>query len=229
MLIGYARCSTVYQDLTTQRQQLEQLGVARERIYCDKGFSGRTADRPGLQQAIAATRTGDTFVVTKLDRLARSLKELLIIMDSLHADGVGLQIGTSVYDPDDPASKLLLHTMGTIAEFESDIIRQRTRESLVKARAEGKLRGRKPKITPQQRKHIIELGNTGDYTHREIAELMGCHRSTIGKILREERQRIDEQYGIPDGVKRLGIPEGVKRLGIPAKDPFTRTDRQRQI
>jgi len=103
-LIGYARCSTEKQDLSAQRTALIELGVASDRIYTDHGLSGTNRSRPGLDQALAAVRCGDTLVVPKLDRLARSVPDARDIADSLMARGVRLAIGASVYDPTDPPS-----------------------------------------------------------------------------------------------------------------------------
>ena len=98
--IGYARCSTDAQDLTAQRHALAGLGVAADRIYLDKGLTGTNRRRPGLDQALAAVRAGDTLVVPKLDRLARSVPDARDIGDSLVARGVRLSLGGTIYDPE---------------------------------------------------------------------------------------------------------------------------------
>jgi DNA invertase Pin-like site-specific DNA recombinase len=98
LLIGYARCSTDQQDLTAQRDGLVALGVAGNRIYIDHGLTGTNRERPGLREALAACREGDTLVVTKLDRLARSLLDARAIADELTASQVRLNLGGSVYD-----------------------------------------------------------------------------------------------------------------------------------
>ncbi|MEB3160987.1 MAG: recombinase family protein, partial [Synechocystis sp.] len=134
-LIGYARCSTNTQDLTAQRQQLVELGVEEELIYVDKGLTGTNRNRPGLDQALAAVRKGDTLVVPKLDRLARSVPDAPSIADFLMARGVSLALGTTVYDPGDPMGKMFFNILATFAEFESDLIRMQTREGMVIARS----------------------------------------------------------------------------------------------
>lgn len=128
--IGYARVSTVDQDLTAQRDALTALGVDPKRIYVDHGLTGTNRDRPGLRQALAACRSGDTLVVTKLDRLARSVPDARDIVDELTANGVKLNIGGSVHDPTDPVGRLLFTTLTMIAEFEADLARARTREGM---------------------------------------------------------------------------------------------------
>ena len=140
-LIGYARCSTDKQDLAAQHDALLKLGVAADRIYTDKGLTGTNRDRPGLDQALAAVRSGDTLVVPKLDRLARSVPDARAIGDGLAARGVKLQLGASVHDPADPMGKLFFNILATFAEFEADLIKLRTREGMAVARAKGKLRG----------------------------------------------------------------------------------------
>ena len=127
-LIGYARCSTDKQDLAAQKAALETLGVAVDRIYTDYGLTGTNRSRPGLDQALAAVRTGDTLVVPKLDRLARSVPDARFIADALIARGVRLALGSSVYDPVDPMGKMFFNILATFAESEADLIRLRTRE-----------------------------------------------------------------------------------------------------
>ncbi len=146
-LIGYARCSTDKQDLTAQRQALADLGVAPDRIYMDKGLAGTNRARPGLDQAMAAVRKGDTLVVPKLDRLARSVPDARHIADQLQAKGVKLAQGSNIHDSSDPMGKMFFNILATFAEFEADLIRMRTREGMAIARAKGKLRGKQPKLS----------------------------------------------------------------------------------
>jgi len=135
LLIGYARCSTDQQDLTAQRDGLTALGVADNRVYVDHGLTGTNRERPGLREALAACREGDTLVVTKLDRLARSLPDARAIADELTVRQVRLNLGGSVCDPTDPVGRLLFNVLAMVAEFESDLIRLRTREGMKVAKA----------------------------------------------------------------------------------------------
>jgi len=185
-LIGYARCSTDKQDLAAQKQALLGLGVAAERIYTDHGFTGTNRARPGLDQALAAVRKGDTLVVPKLDRLARSVPDARAIGDSLAQRGVKLQIGASVHDPNDPMGKLFFNILATFAEFEADLIRMRTREGMAIARAKGKLKGRKPKLSIRQQQELKRMYDTGDYSVSDLAELFSISRPTVYRTL--ERQ-----------------------------------------
>ena len=123
LLVGYARVSTEQQDLTAQRDALRALGVGDDRIYVDHGLTGTNRDRPGLRLALVACRSGDTLVVTKLDRLARSLPDARDILAELTARDVRLSLGGSVHDPNDPIGRLLFNVLAMVAEFEADLIR----------------------------------------------------------------------------------------------------------
>ena len=187
--IGYARCSTDRQDLTAQRAALAELGVAEDRIYTDHGLTGTNRDRPGLDQAMAAVRAGDTFVVPKLDRLARSVPDASAIADQLERKGVKLALGASVYDPADPMGKMFFNILATFAEFEADLIRMRTREGMAIARAKGKLRGKQPKLSEKQEKELFRMHASGDYSISDLAELFSVSRPTVYRTL----QRIPAQ------------------------------------
>lgn len=179
MLIGYARVSTAEQDLTAQRQALAALGVDEKRIYVDHGLTGRNRDRPGLTAALAACREGDTLVVAKLDRLARSIPDARDIVGELTDAGVKLAIGGSVHDPTDPIGRLLFNVLAMVAEFEADLIASRTREGMAIARAKGRLKGRQPKLSKPQERHLVDLHGRGEHTTAELAELFGVGRSTV--------------------------------------------------
>jgi DNA invertase Pin-like site-specific DNA recombinase len=168
-LVGYARVSTEQQDLTAQRIGLTALAVGDDRIYVDHGLTGANRDRPGLRLALAACRAGDTLVVTKLDRLARSLPDARDILDEL--------------------TKRNVNVLAMVAEFESDLIRLRTREGMKVAKAKGRLRGKQPKLKPNQAKHLLELHDSGTYTQAELAELFGVGRSTIYRTIERMRPK----------------------------------------
>jgi DNA invertase Pin-like site-specific DNA recombinase len=182
-LIGYARCSTDKQDLTAQQATLTELGVSPDRIYTDRGLTGTNRARPGLDQALAAVRAGDTLVVPKLDRLARSVPDARNIADSLAARGVRLALGSSVYDPTDPMGKMFFNILATFAEFEGDLIRLRTREGMAIARAQGKLRGKKPKLTEKQQRELRRMHDSGGYSISELAEVFSVSRPTVYRTL----------------------------------------------
>ena len=189
LLIGYARVSTDAQDLTAQRDALAALGVSAKRIYVDHGLTGTNRDRPGLRHALAACRAGDTLVVTKLDRLARSLPDARSIADELTAQSVKLNLGGSVHDPTDPVGRLLFNVLAMVAEFEADLSRMRTREGMKVAKAKGRLRGKQPKLSPRQEAHLVGLHQAGEHTVGELEELFSVTRSTVYRALARSRAR----------------------------------------
>ena len=130
-------------------------------MYLDRGLTGRNRARPGLQQALAAVREGDTLVVPKLDRLARSVPDARDIGDSLAARGIRLSLGGTVYDPGDPMGEMFFNILATFAEFEVDLLRMRTRDGMAIARASGKLKGKPPKLTARQQAHLLKLHMAG--------------------------------------------------------------------
>ena len=178
-LIGYARCSTDRQDLAAQRQALLELGVAENRIYTDHGLTSTSRARPGLDQALAAVRAGDTLVVPKLDRLARSVPDARAIADRLRERGVKLALGRALYDPGDPTGKMFSNILATFAEFEADLIRMRTCDGMAIARAKGKLRGKQPKLSDRQQRELCRMHATGEYSEemsdRQQRELCRMH------------------------------------------------------
>src|SRR3712207_6335019 len=142
MQIGYARISTDDQTLDLQRDALAKAGC--DQLFTDT-MSGATADRPGLAEALAYTRPGDTLVVWRLDRLGRSLRHLIETVTDLEQRGVGFKSLTEAIDTTSPGGKLIFHIFGALAEFERDLIRERTRAGLVAARTRGRTGGR-PKV-----------------------------------------------------------------------------------
>ena len=195
-LVGYARVSTNQQDLTAQRNGLAALGVLEDRIYTDHGLTGTNRARPGLREAIAAVRDGDTLVVTKLDRLARSVPDARDIVEELTKKNVKLSIAGSVHDPTDPVGRLLFNVLAMVAEFETDLIRARTREGMQVAKAKGRLRGKQPKLSKSQEAHLVSLYKGGNHTTAEIAELFKVARSTVYRIV--QRTPSDPPYSSAD-------------------------------
>jgi DNA invertase Pin-like site-specific DNA recombinase len=181
--VGYARCSTASQDLTAQREQLAALGVPPDRVYLDKGLTGTSRARPGLDQALAAVRAGDTLVVPKLDRLARSVPDARDIGDALVARGVRLSLGGAIYDPGDPMSKMFFNMLAVFAEFEADLLKMRTREGMAIARSRGRLKGKQPKLTARQQAELVRMHATGGYTIAELMEVFSVGRATVYRVL----------------------------------------------
>src|SRR5713226_10297118 len=187
--VGYARCSTDQQDLAAQQAMLQALGVAPERISMDRGLTGTTRARPGLDQALAAVRAGDTLVVPKLDRLARSVPDARDIGDSLIARGIKLSLGGSLYDPADPMGKMFFNILATFAEFEVDLLKLRTREGMAIAKEHGRLRGKQPKLTTRQQAELVRMHASGEYTIAELMEVFSVGRATVYRVLQRQAER----------------------------------------
>jgi len=153
MLIGYERVSTDDQNLALQHDALQAAGC--EKIFSDK-MSGAKADRPGLKEAFEFARAGDTLVVWRLDRLGRSLKDLMALVEGLEQRTIGFRSLQESIDTTSSGGKLIFHMFGALAEFERNLIRERTQAGLQAARARGRKGGRQPKLTPQQ----IEVGRS---------------------------------------------------------------------
>ena len=185
-LVGYARCSANRQDLTAQRRALLELGVAAEPIYTDRGLTGTNRARPGFDQAMAAVRRGDTLVVPKLDRVARSVPDARRIADQLQWK-VKLALGRTVHDPDDPMGKMFFNILATFAEFEAGLIRMRTREGMAIARAKDKLRGKQPKLWERQQRELCRMHATEEYSIGDLAEVFGVSRPTVYRTTRRVR------------------------------------------
>lgn len=166
-----------------------------KRVYVDHGLTGTNRDRPGLREALAACRAGDMLVLTKLDRLARSLPDAWAIADELTARSVRLSLGGSVYDPTDAVGRLLPNVLAMVAEFEADLIRLRTREGMKVAKAKGHLRGKQPKLNRRQEAHLVSLVGAGEYSTAEVAELFGVARSTVYRAIQRERDRAHTESG----------------------------------
>ncbi len=184
MKIGYARCSTQHQDVELQIKALLALGCEHDRIYTDEGLTGTNRKRPGLEKALAACRAGDEFTVTKLDRGFRSVKDAIEIIQGLAERGVKFALGGSVYDWNDPFGKMFLQILAVVAEFEADLIKLRVREGMARASEAGHLKGKQPKLTSTQQKHLVKTYSDGGHTMAQLAELFGVTRPTIYRTLR---------------------------------------------
>jgi DNA invertase Pin-like site-specific DNA recombinase len=180
MLIGYARVSTDDQDLRLQRTALKEAGCRRT---LEEKVSGAKRDRPELARMIEQLRESDTIVVTRLDRLARSTRDLLDIAEKLKEAGAGLRsLAEPWADTTSPAGRMVLTVFAGIAEFERELIHQRTSSGRVAAKARGVRFGRPPKLTADQ----IALGErlVGEGTSvREAAKLLKCHHATLYRAL----------------------------------------------
>ena len=189
MIVGYARVSTAGQDLEVQRTALVGYGVDPERIYTDHGFSGKTMTRTGLDQARAAVRAGDRFVVPRFDRLARNVADALDIMRELTERGVVLQIGQQTYDPSDPMSKLLMTILAAVAEAEGGWISLRTKEALARPSVRAKMLGKRPSLSPKTDELIAAHMEAGVLTVQEIADAHKTSRTGVYRAVARHKER----------------------------------------
>jgi DNA invertase Pin-like site-specific DNA recombinase len=182
--IGYARVSTDGQTLHAQTEALQGVGCAR--IFAEK-ISGAYSDRPQLAKAIAALGEGDTLVVCKLDRLARSTRDLLNTLDAIGKAGASFKsLGDAWADTTTPAGKLMLTVLGGLAEYKRHLILTRTAEGRTRAQANGVRFGRKPVLTPYQRAEALRRRAEGE-TLTEIAQSFNVSHMTIARIADDAR------------------------------------------
>lgn len=184
MRFGYGRVSTRDQHTDAQHDALVAAGVAEKNIYVEKA-STRLAQRPQLEAVRKVLRDGDTLVITKIDRLARSLLDLITIADELRAAGVTLEVLSGTFNRDDPMGEAFFQMTGVFAQLERDLIRQRTHEGLAAARARGRTGGRKAKLTDAQAAEVRKLYAAKDKTVAEIGALFGITRESVYRYVRE--------------------------------------------
>ncbi len=177
-LVGYARVSTREQNLDRQHRALKTAGCIR--IFTDKA-SGKTADRAELTACLDYLRSGDTLVVTSLDRLARSLADLITLVGQLRADGIGFRSLHENLDTTTPGGRLVFHVFAALAEFIRELIVEGTKEGLDAALARGQRLGRPPALTPEQIAHARDLLGNPKNTVSSIARLLSVSRATIYK------------------------------------------------
>jgi DNA invertase Pin-like site-specific DNA recombinase len=186
LLIGYARISKGDDQSTAlQLHALKDAGC--ERIF-EEAASGGRWDRPELHRMIDQLRSGDIAVVWKLDRLSRSLKDLLHLLDKIEEKGGGFRSLTESIDTVSPAGRMMMQMIGCFAEFERAMIRERTSAGLDQARAEGRVGGRRPKLSPSQRSDVVENIISGRKTAAQMARLYGVSEPTISRIIAASRQ-----------------------------------------
>jgi DNA invertase Pin-like site-specific DNA recombinase len=178
MLIGYMRVSTADQSLDLQRDALLAAGVSPDRIYEDV-CSGKSTERPGLARALDVARGGDAIVVWKLDRVGRSLAHVVGLVGDFQKRGVGLKVLTGDIDTTTPGGRLVFGIFATLAEFERDLIHERTMAGLAAARARGRAGGRPRVMTKQKVKAAMALMADRDNAARDVAHQLGVSLSTL--------------------------------------------------
>jgi len=183
MIIGYARTSTAEQVAGFEAQIRELQSAGCEKIFQEQVSS--VAERAQLLSAIDFAREGDVFTVTKIDRLARSVGDLVRILESLEAKKVGVRILNLGMDTRGPTGKLIVNVLGCVAQFEREMMLERQREGIAKAHAEGKYRGRK-RTDSGKRFEVLRLAAEG-VTRKAIGEQIGISEATVYRILKEEK------------------------------------------
>src|SRR6476620_6760945 len=187
MEIGYARISTGEQTLDLQRDALKAADC--DKVYQETA-SGAKADRPVLEDVLSYLRSGDTLVVWRLDRLGRSLRHLIELVAGLAERGIGFKSLTEQIDTTTPGGKLIFHIFGSLAEFERDLLRERTHAGLAAARARGRLGGRPKKLADAKQLDLARTLYAGGQTDIEtICRTLGISRATLYRALKQ-----------PDGV-----------------------------
>jgi DNA invertase Pin-like site-specific DNA recombinase len=180
MLIGYARVSTDDQDTAAQVAALKAAGC--ERMYREKASGGRW-DRPELLRLMDHLRKGDVLVVWKLDRLSRSLRDVLTIMERLAEAKAGFRSLTEAIDTTTPAGRMMMQMVGAFAEFERAMLKERTKAGLDAARQDGRIGGRRPKLSRQQQAEIKKMVSKGGKTAADAARLFKIHPATVSRLL----------------------------------------------
>lgn len=184
MLIGYARVSTEDQKLHLQHDALQAVGC--DKIF-DEKISGAGARLPCREELLEYVRPGDVVVVWKLDRLGRSLRDLIEIVTVMKDRGVGLRSLHESIDTTTPAGKLIFHVFAALSEFEADVLRERTRAGLAAARNRGKRLGRPRALSQEQVEMAVTMMANPKLSARQVAEQLGVHRSTIYRSLASPR------------------------------------------
>jgi len=185
MRIGYARVSTQDQDTAAQIAALTSAGC--ELVFREKASGGRW-ERPELHRLLGQLRKGDVVVVWKLDRLSRSLKDVLTLMDKIQQASAGFQSLTEAIDTTSPAGRMMMQMIGSFAEFERAMLRERTKHGLDAARKDGRIGGRRPKLKAPQQREIVHLVRTGQKTAADAARLFHVHPATVSRLLARTRQ-----------------------------------------
>lgn len=182
MLIGYARVSTDDQNLNLQLDALKKAGC--QKIFTDH-VSGSTTGRPHLEAVLDFLREGDTLVVWRLDRLGRNLRHLIEFVTPLEEKGIGFRSLTESMDTTTCSGKLSFHIFGALAEFERNLIRERTKAGLQAARARGRLGGRKPALSLHQQEVAVRLYHEKEHPVDEICRMMGISKPTLYSYIRK--------------------------------------------
>jgi DNA invertase Pin-like site-specific DNA recombinase len=193
MQIGYARVSTDNQHTENQITMLKKAGC--KRIFEETASGGRW-ERPELQDCLKHLREGDVLVVWKLDRLSRSLSDLLRILEKVDKAGASFKSLTETLDTSGPCGRLMMNMLGSFNQFEREIIKERTKLGLERARSNGRIGGGRYKLSATQQAEAIRMIRSGEKTQSEIAELFNVDRSTISRMMSEVRLKEQKKAGL---------------------------------
>jgi len=206
MLIGYARVSTIDQNLNLQIDALQQVGC--DKIFTDQ-VSGSAKSRPQLELGLDFLREGDTLVVWRLDRLGRSLRHLIELITKLEEKGIHFRSITESMDTTNSGGKLIFHIFGALAEFERNIIIERTKAGLEAARARGRKGGRKPALSAKQQQVAVKLYYEKAHTAEEICRIMGISKPTLYSYIKKAVEGNGAKYATTKTAdKENSIPLG---------------------
>src|SRR6516162_6600665 len=228
MLIGYARVSTVDQNLALQRDALTEAGCTK--IFTEQ-LSGAVTDRPALHDALEFARSGDTLIVWKLDRLARSMKQLIETVETLRVRGIGFRSLTEALDTTTAQGRLVFHMFGALAEFERSLIRERTQAGLAAARCAGRTGGRPPKLTDDDIEAAKAMLANPDIGVTQIAHRLGVSPATLYRYLPAARTANSSAVGQrPLYPEDRPLQEGfsLAASGVSAPNPVTRREGDEQ-
>jgi DNA invertase Pin-like site-specific DNA recombinase len=193
MQIGYARVSTDNQHTENQIAMLKKAGC--KRIFEETASGGRW-ERPELQDCLKHLREGDVLVVWKLDRLSRSLSDLLRILEKVDKAGASFKSLTETLDTSGPCGRLMMNMLGSFNQFEREIIKERTKLGLERARSNGRIGGGRYKLSASQQAEAIKMIRSGEKTQSEIADLFNVDRSTISRMMTEVRLKEQKKAGL---------------------------------
>jgi len=197
MLIGYARVSTNDQNLDLQEEALKKAGC--EKIIVDR-VTGTSLKRPGLEKLKEILRQNDTLVVWKLDRLGRSLQHLIQYIKNLEEQKIGFKSLQESIDSNSSTGKLIFHVFGALAEFERDLIYERTVAGLIAAKKRGKIGGRPKALDQEQQQTAIKMYQSQKHTVREICSVMGISKPALYRYLKQAQVQLISQKEHPESI-----------------------------
>ena len=207
MRLGYARVSTKDQDTAVQLKALKAADC--DKLFQEKASGGRW-DRPQLQKLLGQLRPDDVVVVWKLDRLSRSLKDLLLVLEKIDQADAHFQSLTESIDTTTSAGRMMMHMVGSFAEFERSLLRERTRVGLDEARRAGRVGGRRPKLTQAQQQEVTSLVVSGKKSAADAARLFRVHPATVSRLVAKHRaEQLKMAPALKPSTKKMSVAKKV--------------------